>query len=270
MIDSSSLHVAIVTGANHGIGAATARVLAERGVAVLCTYWRLQDPIDPAVPEAYRRNRAMDAARVIDAIVRAGGRALELEADLADPATPKRLFDFAEEHLGPVDILINNATGFVQDTFAAATIDAHSRTMQAVTLASWSQQFTVDAQAPALLIAELARRHAQRGGTWGRIIGLTSGTELGFPSEVSYGAAKAAQVSYTMSAAVELAPLGITANMIQPGVTDTGWVTDAVLETVATSNRLFTVATPEQVAEVIAFLVSDAAFLVTGNVIQLR
>ena len=153
----------------------------------------------------------------------------------------QRLFDFAEERLGPVDILINNATGFVQDTFAAATIDMHGRTMQPVTLATWSQQFTIDAQAPALLIAELAWRHRKRGGRWGRIIGLTSGTELGFPSEVSYGAAKAAQVSYTISAAVELAPLGITANMVQPGVTDTGWVTDAVLQSVATSDRLFSV-----------------------------
>jgi 3-oxoacyl-[acyl-carrier protein] reductase len=270
MSTSPSPHVAIVTGANHGIGAATARLLAARGAAVLCTYRRLQDPNDPAVPDVYRRNRALDAAHIVDAIVTAGGRALELEADLADPATPAHLFDFAEEHLGRVDILINNATGFVQDTFAPATIDAHGRTIQPVTLATWSRQFAVDAQAAALLIAELARRHAQRGGTWGRIIGLTSGTELGFPSEVSYGAAKAAQVNYTMSAAVELAPLGITANMVQPGVTDTGWVTDAVRRTVATSNRLFTVATPEQVAEVIAFLASDAAFLVTGNVIQLR
>ena len=270
MTGSPPRHVAIVTGANHGIGAATARLLAARGVAVLCTYRRLQDAIDPAIPESYRRNRAMDAGHVIDSIVAVGGRALELEADLADPVSPGRLFDFAEEHLGPVDILINNATGFVQDTFAPVSIDAHGRTMGPVTSATWAQQFTVDAQAAALLIAELARRHAARGATWGRIVGLTSGTELGFPSEVSYGAAKAAQVSYTMSAAVELARLGITANMVQPGVTDTGWVTGPVRQAVATSGRLFTVATPEQVAEVIAFLVSDAAFLVTGNVIQLR
>ena len=59
--------------------------------------------------------------------------------------------------------------------------------------------------APALLIAEFARRHAERGATWGRIVGLTSGGELGFPEEVSYGAAKAAQANYTMSAALELA-----------------------------------------------------------------
>jgi 3-oxoacyl-[acyl-carrier protein] reductase len=246
MTSSSRQHVALVTGANHGIGAAVARVLAARGVAVLCTYRRLEDPVDPAIPDAYRRSRAMDAGHVVEAIVRNGGRAVALEADLADPATPARLFDFCEERLGPVDILINNATRFVQDTFAPRSVDAHGRAMSPVTYATWRQQFSVDAQAAALLIAEFARRHAARGGTWGRIVGLASGSDLGFPSEVSYGAAKAAQVSYTMSAAVELASLGVTANVVQPGVTDTGWVTDAVRETVARSERLFTVATPEQ------------------------
>jgi NAD(P)-dependent dehydrogenase (short-subunit alcohol dehydrogenase family) len=96
--------------------------------------------------------------------------------------------------------------------------------------ATWQQQFTVDAVAAALLIAELAGRHIARGADWGRIIGLTSGGEIGFPEEVSYGAAKAAQVDYTMSAAVELAPYGITVNMIHPPVTDTGWVTAKVRE----------------------------------------
>lgn len=66
---------------------------------------------------------------------------------------------------------------------------------------------------------------ARGGGSWGRVTGLTSGGPLGFPEEVSYGAAKAAQVSYTMSAALGLAPYGVTANMVYPPpVTDTGWV----------------------------------------------
>jgi 3-oxoacyl-[acyl-carrier protein] reductase len=98
-----------------------------------------------------------------------------------------------------------------------------------VTAATWRQQFSVDAMATALMISEFARRHFARGGDWGRIIGLTSGGDLGFPEEVSYGAAKAAQVNYTMSAALELAPYGITANMVYPPVTDTGWVTGAVI-----------------------------------------
>ena len=124
--------------------------------------------------------------------------------------------------------------------------------------------------APALMIAEFARRHAARGADWGRIVGLTSGGELGFPEEVSYGAAKAAQENYTMSAALELAPLGITANMVHPPVTDTGWVTDAVRAAVAADAALIHIASPAEVAEVIAYLASDAAALITGNVITLR
>ncbi|QSB16278.1 SDR family oxidoreductase [Natronosporangium hydrolyticum] len=263
-------HVAIVTGANHGIGAATAVALAARGCAVLCTYWRLQDPVDEGIPEAHRRHRAAGAEQVVAQIEAAGGRAEAVEEDLSDPAAPARLFDRAEHLLGPVDILVNNATGWLADTFAPASVDRLGRGLQPVTAAAWQQQFAVDAQAPALLIAELARRVAARGGGWGRIVGLHSGGELGFPEEVSYGAAKAAQLNYTMSAAVELAPLGITANMVHPPVTDTGWVTEAVRETVAASPALVHVADPAEVAEVIAYLCSDAAKLITGNLITLR
>jgi NAD(P)-dependent dehydrogenase (short-subunit alcohol dehydrogenase family) len=88
----------------------------------------------------------------------------------------------------------------------------------------WRRIDGPDAMAPALLIAEFARRHRARGGAWGRIVGLTSGGQHGFPDEVSYGAAKAAQENYTMSASVELAPYGVTANIVYPPVTDTGWV----------------------------------------------
>jgi 3-oxoacyl-[acyl-carrier protein] reductase len=156
------------------------------------------------------------------------------------------------------------------DTFAPAGPDRLGRSLQPVTAASWGQQFAVDAMAAALMIGEFARRHIARGADWGRIIGLTSGSDLGFPEEVSFGAAKAAQTSYTMSAALELAPFGITANMVHPPVTDTGWVTDAVRQAVAASSTLIHIATPAEVAEVIAYLASDAAALITANVITLR
>jgi 3-oxoacyl-[acyl-carrier protein] reductase len=262
--------VAIVTGANHGIGAATAEVLAERGCAVLCAYRPLRDEIDPAIPETYRRNRAMTADAVVAAIRANGGAAIAIDADLEDPASAERLFDAAEDEFGPVDILINNATGWVQDSFAGIERDQLGRALQPVTEATWSQQFRVDALAPALLIAQFAERHAAHGGTWGRIVGLTSGGELGFPGEVSYGAAKAAQVNYTMSAAAELARRGVTANMVHPPITDTGWVTDDLRNFVRTSGSHFHVADPREVAEVIAFLASEAAALITGNVIVLR
>jgi 3-oxoacyl-[acyl-carrier protein] reductase len=261
---------AIVTGANHGIGAATAVALARQGCSVMCTYLRIQDEFDPGTPQAYRDHRAGTADAVTAEIEAAGGRAVAIEADLSDPATPARLFDTAEDQLGPVDILINNATGWLADTFRPAGTDRHGRSLQPVTAATWSRQFSVDAMAAALLISEFARRHVARGATWGRIIGLTSGGDLGFPEEVSYGAAKAAQVNYTMSAALELGEYGVTANMVYPPVTDTGWVTDSVREFVGSSRSHLHVATPAQVADVIAYLASDAARLITANVITLR
>ncbi len=263
-------HTAIVTGANHGIGAATAVALARRGCAVLCTFFRIEDPVDSGMPQAYRDHRAGDADGVVAQIRRDGGQALAVEADLSDPATPTGLFGAAEDQLGPVDILVNNASGWVADSFAAAGADRLGRSLRPVTEATWGQQFRVDAMAPALMIGEFARRHIARGGSWGRIIGLTSGGDLGFPEEVSYGAAKAAQTSYTMSAAVELAAFGVTANMVHPPVTDTGWVSDAVREIVVASPALIHIGSPADVAEVIAYLASDAAALITGNVITLR
>jgi 3-oxoacyl-[acyl-carrier protein] reductase len=263
-------HTAMVTGANHGIGAAAAVALAQRGCGVLCTFLRVEDPADPGTPQAYRDHRAHDAGPVVAQIQAAGGRAVAVEADLADPAAPALLFDAAEEQLGPVDILVNNATGWLADTFAPSATDRLGRSLRPVTAATWGQQFTVDARGAALMIGEFARRHLARGADWGRIIGLTSGGDLGFPEEVSYGAAKAAQTNYTMSAAWELAPFGITANMVHPPVTDTGWVTGAVRQAVATSTTLIHVASPAEVAEVIAYLASDAAALITANVITLR
>ena len=263
-------HTAIVTGANHGIGAATAQALAQRGCAVLCTFLRVDDPDDPGTPQEYRDHRAQDAAAVVGRIRDGGGKAAAVEADLSDPATPGKLFDAAEEQFGPVDILVNNATGWLADTFATVTTDRLGRSIQPVTAATWTRQFTVDAMGAALMIGEFARRHIARQATWGRIIGLTSGGDLGFPEEVSYGAAKAAQENYTMSAAFELAPFGITANMVYPPVTDTGWVTGTIREYVAASPGLIHIATPGEVAEVIAYLASDAAALITANVITLR
>ena len=93
---------------------------------------------------------------------------------------------------------------------------------------------------------------------------------MGFPGEVSYGAAKAALENYTMAASTELAGLGIIANVVYPPVTDTGWVTDAVRRFVAQSREHVHVAEPSEVAEVIAWLCTNAARLVTGNVIRLR
>jgi 3-oxoacyl-[acyl-carrier protein] reductase len=263
-------HVVLITGANHGIGAATARTLAACGAAVVVSYLRIADSGDAAVPQLYRRHRAMDGGQVLAAIRSQGGRAVAVEADLTDAATSERLFDSAEAAFGPVDILINNATGWLADTFLPTPTGRFGHQQVRVSADTFERQFAVDARGSAQLIAEFARRHAARGATWGRIVGLTSGGPTGFPNEVSYGAAKAALENYTMSAAFELAPLGITANVVHPPVTDTGWVTEEVRRHVDERADLIHIATPEDVAGVIAYLVSDDARLITGNRLHLR
>ncbi len=265
-------HVAIVTGANHGIGAATAEALASRGAAVLLTYLRSRQPADPRrnLPTGYDDARGADAAAVVARIDAAGGRTVALETDLTAADAPALIFDAAEEAFGPVDILINNASGWVADSFVPTEHDRIGRSLAGVSPATLDQVFAVDARAAALMIAEFALRHIARGATWGRIVGLSSGGPLGFPEEVSYGAAKAAQENVTMSAALELADHGVTANVVHPPVTDTGWVTPEVEALVRESEDMFHVARPEEVARVIAYLLSDDAALITANVIHLR
>ena len=262
--------VAIVTGANHGIGAAAAHRLAQLGADVLVSYLRHTNAEAGDVPARYHEQRGRGGDDVVAAIGALGRRAVAVEADLADPASVPALFDAAEAALGPVDIVVNNASGWAGDTFRDAGPDDLGRPTPRLSAASFDQVMAVDARAAALMIAELGRRLAARGATWGRIVGLTSGGPNGFPGEVTYGAAKAAQVNYTMSAATELAPLGVTANVVHPPVTDTGWVTDPVREFVARSGELTHVAEPEEVAEVIGWLCTDAARLVSGTVLQLR
>lgn len=264
-------HVAIVTGANHGIGAATAEVLARDGVAVLVTYLRGRVADDDGTPERYQEQRMTDGAAVVERITAAGGRAVAVEADLLDPAAPARLFDVAEAELGPVDILVNNATGWASgDSFTAGARDPAGRTAPAVTVELFERTFGVDARAAALLIAEFSARYLGRDAGWGRIVGLTSGGPNGFPGEVTYGAAKAALENYTMSAARELGRHGVAANMVHPPITDTGWVNDGVRQFAATDPEHFHVAEPVDVAKVVGWLCSDDAGMVTGNVIRMR
>lgn len=262
--------VAVVTGANHGIGAATAITLARAGAHVLATYYVLDEEPDSARPSAYRRERARDAGWVVESIRSVGGMGTALAGDLCDASTPAALFDHAEAELGPARILVNSASGWTKDTFVPGRDDPVGRHGQPVSAQTHERQFGVDARGGALLIAEFARRHLARGDDWGRIVSLTSGGPQGFPGEVSYGAAKAALENYTMSAARELADHGVTANVVMPPVTDTGWVTDEVRTFVEASMDHTHVAIPEEVADVVVWLCSDAARLVNANRIVLR
>jgi 3-oxoacyl-[acyl-carrier protein] reductase len=274
---NSNLHdlsgrTVLVTGANMGIGAASAVSLARRGAAVFVSYLSTRLPEDDSTfPPAYREARMRDGALVVEAIRHEGGRAEVLEADLTDERTPALLFDRAEKALGPVEILVLNATGWQRpDSFSGGSEDRLGRSLRPVTVDLVDAQLAVDARASALLIAEFARRHKGRGADWGRIVALTSAGRDGFPGEVSYGAAKAALESLTLSAAWELGEQGVTANLVHPPVTDTGWVTPEVEREAIANSPLRHYAQPEDVAEVIAYLCSPAAGFITGNRIQMR
>jgi 3-oxoacyl-[acyl-carrier protein] reductase len=259
--------VALVTGANHGIGAATAIALAERGADVALTYLRTGDPTRP---DDYHTSRRRDGSSTAAAIEALGRHAFAVEADLTDPGAPRLLFDAAEASLGPVSVLVHNASGWRKDSFAPEEVDAVGRTGELVNAEAIDAQLHVDARAGALLMTEFITRHRARHARWGRIVTLTSGEGRQFPGEVSYGAAKAALISYTLSAAAEMAADGVAANVVYPPVTDTGWITDEVRSFVARDFDHHHIADPTEVADVIAWLCTEAGRIVTGNIIRLR
>lgn len=271
--------IALVTGANHGIGAATARALAHQGVAVMLHYLRLPGwppggTSDDPTMEHYAREMVRTADVVADAIRAEGGRAATFEADLADPAAVPALFDATQAALGPVDILINNADHSAADTFipsGAANDQWHAPAGYAIapiTAASFDAHFAVNSRATALMMAEYARRHVSRHASWGRIINLSTDGAAGYPGEVSYWASKAAVESLTRAAARELAPFGITANVVSPGPIQTGWISPTLEAAILPDIPLGRLGTPEDVADVIVFLASQQARWLTGQVLH--
>ena len=273
--------VALVTGGNHGVGAATARALSAQGVSVFVTYLRLPVEATDVVSEAseasipgqafYRARQAMPADWVVARIREEGGRAEAMEADLADPSSVPRIFDEAEAMLGPVEVLVNNAAYCVPDTFVPpGRLSAEDRApsgtaMQPISPEGHDRHFAVNTRAPALTMAEFARRHLERGARWGRVINVSTDGAYVFPGEVSYGASKLALEGYARSAAVEFGPLGITVNTVSLGAVQTGWISPEMEEEISAEYPLRRIGQPEDVADVIIFFASEQARWVTAQ-----
>jgi 3-oxoacyl-[acyl-carrier protein] reductase len=122
---------------------------------------------------------------------------------------------------------------------------------------SIDRHFTVNVRASALLIAEFARRYVARGAKWGRIISITTGGAECFPGQVSYGASKNALESYTRAAGKELARFGVTANLIVPGATQTGWITPELEKLILPDLPAGRIGQPEDIADAILMLASQ-------------
>jgi 3-oxoacyl-[acyl-carrier protein] reductase len=238
----SDRKVALVTGASRGIGRAIALRLARDGYRVGVNY---------------HSNEAA-ARAVADEIATLGGEALLLPGSVADSATAEGLVKQIIDRWGRIDVLVNNA-GIIRDTLLLRMSEA-----------DWDAVLDTNLKG-AFLCTKAALRPMQKQRS-GRIINISSISGiLGNPGQANYSSAKAGLIAFTKTVAREAASRGVTANAVAPGmiVTDiTAGMPEKAREALVGQVPMGRMGTPEEVAEVVAFLASDAASYVTGAVIQ--
>ncbi|HEY5598051.1 MAG TPA: SDR family oxidoreductase [Kiloniellales bacterium] len=244
----SEAGVMLVTGGGRGIGAATARLAAQRGYGVCANYVS-----DSAAAEA-----------VVAEITAAGGRAIAVQGDVRDEADVERMFARTEAELGPLTALVNNAglTGLISRLDEAET-------------ATLRRCLDVNVMGTLLCSRAAVRRLSSRhGGKGGAIVNVSSGAaSLGSPGEyIWYAGAKGAVDSITIGLAREVAGEGIRVNAVAPGMTATeihaAGGDAGRLERIGKTVPLGRPANPEEVAEPILWLLSDAASYVTGAILR--
>jgi 3-oxoacyl-[acyl-carrier protein] reductase len=249
--------IALITGASRkaGIGAAIAHELAGDEVDIFITYFR---PYDRETGLAGEQDEPL---QLLNELRQNGCRADGLEIDLSDPQAPKQLFDTVEASLGSVSILINNATYSMPDGIENLNADGLDK------------HYAVNIRAMALLCAEFVHRYKKNmtQNNSGRIINLSSGQSVGpMPGELAYVATKGAVEAFTVSLSVEVGSLGITVNAVDPGITDTGWISPELEAKWITESPMGRVGTPEDAARLICFLASAESGWITGQVIHSR
>ncbi len=276
--------VVIVTGANHGIGAAAVLRFAREGARVFINFLR-QDPelygeSEENARKAVNPGRAYyckmisrSADRIEQKIKESGGACFAWEADLSDADNIPRMFDLAEEHLGKVQIVVNNAAFDQPDTFLPKKVIEKSPlfvneySLQPITSNSHDKHFSVNSRAVALMMAEYAKRHIENDFKWGRIINISTDGAGGHASNVSYGASKYGAESYARAAASELGPYGITVNVVSPGAVQTGWMPEELVKQLSASYPLRRIGKPEDIAMAAVFFASVQADWITGQVL---
>lgn len=245
-VDMPARPVALVTGAGRlaGIGAGIARHLAADGWDLALAYWH---PYDARMPWGSQPD---DVVRLTAELEVIGARVHLLPADLADPAVPDRLVAGAVELAGPLQGLVLSHAESVDSGVLDTTLESFERHFAVNTRASWQ------------LIAAFARQATDDGGA---IVALTSDhTAFNLP----YGASKGALDRIVIAAARELGPQGISANVLNPGPVDTGWMTPDLREALTERQPTGRLGTPADVAGTVAFLLSPAGRWVSGQLIK--
>ena len=233
-VRGSAAPVALVTGVGRaiGIGAAVAAALADDGWRVVATGWRAYDERMPWGADD-------DTISTV-------------EADLGDPAVPARVFADINAQVGPVSALVCCHAESVDSSIRDTTVESFDRHM------------VINARATWLLVKAFAEQFTGPFGT-GRIVALTSDhTAFNLP----YGASKGALDRIVLAAAVELADLGITANVVNPGATDTGWMDDDLRAAVAERNLQKRVGVPDDCARLVRFLCSPDGQWINGQLLH--